>query len=1307
MLYLLLIFLSLTLQTVQADETPLHIRFFSVNDGLPQQAVTAITQDRAGFMWLGTFDGLCRFDGITHHNFYHNNNDTSSISSNRILTLLKDSFGRLLVGTEGSPCLNLYNPDLDSFIQFSNPDWKDCRCLVEDDEHQIWMGTSHGVCVLRLDSLNKITYERPDVDALRRSKVKHIRLSKDRKNVWVLTGKRIYHFNLKMELLEYFEDEAINGAEDLFFDSYSQLYMLHNHGLYYVRYGELIKTNVNLYLTAMYELPDGTFIVGTNGQGFYRLTLLFDGNFTVSQISNLDTFSFFQSNLIRNFYVDNQNNLWIGSGHDGVAIVAPKKCNFSHLPILQGKAHAFVRSIFKDSEGYLWIGLKLGGLYRFKNGQYTRFNIDSHCNFNAIREDSQKRIWILTSKEIFIYYDKKLHLLKDIAGIPSDLFEQIHSASAIIEDNNGAIWIGGTGKMVRIKGLFTTDCSVHYYNASYTEDIYCMNYDDKGRLWIGSRSNGLTVATLNATSDILQTQPLSTRSNQIWNIALSKSNQHVWVATDFGLDSFDFETLASGVVSLDKNEKLINRKILSVTEVSDGSIWVSTSQGLLHYNPQTKYYREYYSNDGLCSNCLTEASFLDEDGVLYIGSIDGLNYFNPLKTSDVRCNSQIQFTAFRIHNSLVKAQQKVNGSIPLKCAINDANKLYISYRNNSFSIEFIAPRYIYPKKMYYAYKLEGVDKDWVYIHSNNQMANYNNIEAGKYIFKVKATDINGLWDNPERSIIIVVDKAPWNTWWAYLIYLTAILAIVTLLLKHYFLQYKLKRDLQIANLQREHEQVVNEMTSQFHANISHEIRTSLALVITPLNDIISEVENMIERPKLEIINRNIDYLNNLVTKFLDLQKTDKGAMPLYVKETNISLLLEEICTRFKIQAEKQKIGLQLICESTSLIGYLDEDKIIKIVSNLVSNAIKFNQAGGDVVVFAEMVNDTIEIAVEDTGCGIAADDINHIFERYYQNRRRANQGVGIGLSLVYQLVKLHKGTITVKSKPDGGQTLFTVKIPISKDLYNEDELVQEKAEFHSIRIESNNKNEYKNTIMIVEDNLDMCAYLESCFSKQFNVLCKQHVNEAIDTIVKVIPDLILSDMNFEGDEKSGLDLCDAVKENIMTCHIPILILSAKDSSQDIAASYEHGAEDYILKPFSMDILVHKINNIIKYRKTQVSTFSENTEAVDKKVNDPFYDKLLALIHANQSNAKFGILDICNDLNISRTQLYRKMKSITETPISTLIRNSRFENAYQLLSERKYTVSEVMFKVGISSNSYFTKTFKEYYNILPSELIKEN
>jgi len=1286
-----------------------RLRIISVNDGLPQQAVTSIMQDKNDFMWLSTYDGLCRYDGYTYHNYHHISRDTTSLSNNRILSTFEDSRGNIWVGTEGSPCLNLYNSNEDNFFHDQQQPWIDCRTLAEDANGIIWMGTSDGLFLLDVRNPQAIVQQQSCISDLTHTIIKRIVLAPDH-TMWILTANKIYGVDTQQNIKFYYDNSFIANVQNIYCDSASNLFITHTEGLYMKKANSQLiqKTNISIPLTSIFQINEKKYIGGTERNGLLFMDKKEDGIYDIALPNQLNSNSFFSSNLIRNFYIDRSGSLWIGSGHNGAAIIDLHPQPFHTLKMPNEEIHPLIRSILKDSQQRLWIGIKLGGLYMLQNGEYTNFSVERNQNFNAIFEDTQKNIWICTNKNVYIYRNNKICNLKEIPGIPTDIYYKIRSASTIIEDSQGAIWIGGTGSLLRLKNLFTPQIDFHYYDTPYSLDLFCMNQDKYGRLWFGSRSKGVFVITLNIFSDIIHYQSLninntSIKSNQIWDICPSNNGERIWLATDSGVNCIDISRESTNIMEIDGNPKLTNSKIMNITEDKRGELWLNSSQGLLRYNPNNGKYREYYYNDGLCSNAMTEAVFLDQDGTLYIGTINGITYFDPQKIFDVTRSVTPQIVDFKIYNHSVIPNQKINSSMPLEKSILKAQHITIEHLNNNFTFEFIAPDYKNPQKIRYAYKMDKIDSDWNYVSSTNRTANYNHLRPGNYVFHVKAANMDGIWGKNERSIAITVKAAPWKTWWAYMLYTLGTAAIILLIFKHLMIQYKLKRDLQIEHIQREHERILNDTKLKFHTNISHEIRTALTLIATPLNDILCKPDSKTYQAKLNIVQRNVDHLNQLVSQFLDLRKIDKDVMPLCVKETNISRLVNDIFNRFKEVANYRSINLSLICETSDAIGLLDEDKIIKILSNLISNALKFTPQEGFVTVFINQYEDWMELVVEDTGCGIASDDIKNIFERYYQNKQWQHEGMGIGLSLVHRLVELHKGSISVQSIPTGGRTTFTVKIPIGYEYYDK-ECITEPNEIstkeHFVIQES------KPTVMIVEDNQDMCEYLRLNLTEKFNIITDDNVDSALSKIESYVPDLILLDIMLK--EKNGLELCTSVKENIITNHIPILILSAKDSPEDIALGYSKGAEDYILKPFSMDLLFMKIDNIIRYRHhTNNSETPQNIEKMSQIESNPFFDNLVSIIHENISDSEFGLNTICDELNLSRTQLYRKVKAITDISISTLIRDHRMQMAREMLQKGQYNISEVMYQVGISSNSYFTKTFREYFGMVPSEFIKRN
>jgi len=1309
----LLSFISLSLH-IFAKETDFYslnsrLQIISVNEGLPQQAVTSITQDKKGFMWLGTYDGLCRYDGYTCNNYHHISGDTTSLSNNRVISTFEDSKGNIWIGTEGTPCLNLYNYDDDTFSIPEGQIWTDCRALAEGTDGVIWIGTSNGLFFFNIpDKSKRIIPHKTEIPSLNNTIIKKIVHSSDNR-LWILTSEEIICLDEDRNLVKRHQDDFIRTAQDIYCDSTSSIFVSHPQGLYIKEQNEtsFYKTEIANPLTTITQLKENVYIAGTEGDGIILINKD-DGKRKYSILSPaLNSHSFFSSNLIRNFYVDKSKCLWIGSGHGGIAIMDLNSKHFRTLKMPNREARPLIRSILKDSQNRLWIGIKLGGVYMLENDSYTELNIDRKQNFNAIFEDAECNIWICTNRNVYIYRNKHLYNLLEINGIPHDIYEKIHSASAIIQDNQGAIWIGGTGHLLRLKNLFKPDFQFQYFEAPYTQDIFCMKKDIKGNLWFGSRSKGIYILNLDKQSDITDYKIITTKdspikSNQVWSICPSSEGQYVWIATDSGMSCIDL--VNQTILNIDASPKLSNSKIMNIIEDDKGELWLNTSQGLLRYNPTTNYYREYYYNDGLCSNATTEASFFDDkNNTLYIGTINGITYFNPQEIKDNVYTAAPQITSLTINNFYEKSQNSQLISNSHKKNLLTKNQITIDYHDNNFTLNFLAPDFQNPTRVYYAYILEGADSEWHYSIAQNRSASYNQLRAGIYTFRVRAANCDGIWSNTERSISIKVEPAPWNTWWAYTLYVLTIIGIILIIFRYYAIQYKLKKDIQIEHIQREHERILNDTKLKFHTNISHEIRTALTLISAPLNDVLLNNDPSSNSTKLNIIQRNVEHLNNLVYQFLDLRKIDKEAVPLQVKKMNIVFIIKDIFIRFEEAASLHKIDFNLLYETSDIIGYFDQDKVIKIISNLISNALKFTPEEGCVTVFVTQDKEWVELAVEDTGCGIAPDEIEHIFDRYYQNKQWQNSGMGIGLALVQHLVTLHKGTISVKSRPTEGGTIFSVKLPLGEECYTENELIIE--EQASPMPEDIFYFESKSTIMIVEDNQDMREYLYLNLTKKYNVITACNVDTAMDKIQKHIPDLILLDIMLQ--EKSGLELCTMLKGNLITNHIPILILSAKASQEDIELGYSKGAEDYILKPFSIEVLSMKISNIILYRQNPSIQGSTPTETEHSQITtNPFMDKLLKIIEENIHNSEFGVGTICENLNISRTQLYRKIKATTDLSINALIRDYRMKQAYKLLQDKNYNISEVMYQVGINSNSYFTKTFREYYGILPSEYIKK-
>ena len=479
----LLSFISLSIHIFakEADFYSLNSRLqiISVNEGLPQQAITSITQDKKGFMWLGTYDGLCRYDGYACNNYHHISGDTTSLSNNRVISTFEDSKGNIWIGTEGTPCLNLYNYDDDTFSIPEGQIWTDCRALAEGTDGVIWIGTSNGLFFFNIpDKSKRIIPYKTEIPSLNNTIIKKIVCSSNNR-LWILTSEEIICLDEDKNLVERYQDDFIRTAQDIYCDSTSSILVSHPQGLYIKEQNGMsfYKTEITNPLTTITQLKENVYIAGTEGDGIILINKD-DGKRKYSILSPvLNSHSFFSSNLIRNFYVDKSKCLWIGSGHGGIAIMNLNSKHFHTLKMPNREARPLIRSILKDSQNRLWVGIKLGGVYILENDSYTELNIDRKQNFNAIFEDAEYNIWVCTNRNVYIYRNKRLYNLLEINGIPHDIYEKIHSASAIIQDNQGAIWIGGTGHLLRLKNLFKSDFQFQYFEAPYTQDIFCMKKD--------------------------------------------------------------------------------------------------------------------------------------------------------------------------------------------------------------------------------------------------------------------------------------------------------------------------------------------------------------------------------------------------------------------------------------------------------------------------------------------------------------------------------------------------------------------------------------------------------------------------------------------------------------------------------------------------------------------------------------------------------------------------------------------------------------------------------------------------------------
>ncbi|NDP22222.1 MAG: response regulator [Paludibacter sp.] len=1337
-IFIILLTIIFTAQSYSQNDFKYRLSTISVNQGLSQHDVSSIVQDSTGFIWIATYDGLHRYDGANFKIFHYNPSDPNSISDNRILQVFIDSKSRLWVATGGGG-LNLYNYDKENFRSFSfnssNKNDKNVNCIFEDKDHFLWIGTSNGVYKTEFDDVNgslKIVY----FDIKPKYNVFNVRaISEDNDgNIYIGGNSGLIKMiqvkqgnDIKSKRFLYNQILIETGVLEIKKDNAGTIWIGTNDGLFVYDGLSCMATkykfsnNDNFRISSIVKLGENKIIVGTETSGIFVINYLNNTKYKL----NTDNEYYLSRAFIKNLFVDKMQNLWMGSSTSGIATINLNSKKFYREYISEIDGSNFIRFFLKDSQGREWIQSKQDGLILNNKDEKIELKFQNKKTPPlAIAEDKNKNIWITSNNSILFYKNngniQQPTEITETSFFPKDLIKNLRTPSTIEEDYYGNIWIGTWNGLFQIKQPNENNRTFRFYNNFEVEKdnlsfITLYAEKDTQRLWACSRNFGLFLFDLDRNGDIIKKSRFffsgnarnEINSNHVWSVIKSSTGK-VWVCTDVGLNSIEIDNGDTIIKKYEDVERVKSEKILGITEDDNHDLWINTSVGLLCFNPKNSQLRQFYYTDGLSSSALTEGTQKYNDGKIYLSSINGITYFNP---SEININDfvpKIAFTNLKIFNKTIEVGDKINGHLILNKTISETKSITLKHSENNFSLEFIALNFKDPSRNKYAHKLEGYDQDWIVDDGRNRNASYNNLDPGKYILKVKTAAEDGSWNEQNAQIEINVKTAPWFSWWAYLLYTFLVLSIVYVIFRYYRNQQQLKVRLNIEKIERKHDKELNETKLKFHTNITHEIRTPLTLILSPLEDLINKNnDDEFSNSRLNLIKKNTDKLLNLVNQFLDLRKIDKESLPLKVHEIDIIELISDLVENYKLLAKQKKVSLNLIPESEQLLGWIDLDKASKIFNNLISNALKFTPAGGTINIYLSQLETDFVFSIEDTGCGIKASDLNKIFERFYQSDNNSANGTGIGLALVSKLVELHHANIKVESELDKG-SVFTVTIPFTVESYSDVEINNESNKIFTLKNEVKKPQTNKPILLVIEDDDDMREYLDTCLSNHFDLILENNAQSGHESALKYIPDLIITDWMMPG--MTGLELCEILKNDFRTSHIPIIILTAKSNNDDLIKGYQTGAEIYITKPFNSEQLILQIKNIITYRK-QILKDGSDSDDLSKQINlnereQKFIDKLTNIILSNIDLTDFNVEEICKEIGTSRMQLHRKLTALTGQSASEFIRDLRMSKAKELLESRNFNVSEVIYQVGFKSNSHFARAFKETFGFSPSDLIKK-
>ena len=1304
-----------------------------LEQGLSCSYVVNMAQDKYGFLWFATEEGLNRFDGERFFNYYKSRNTTNSISSSELNCVLDDpQHPWLWIGTKNDG-LNRFNYETDNFTCYKHEANNKNSIATNDITHiapandgNIWITTYwKGVEYLNTQRGVFIHYNKDNVKGMPDNQLWCVN---DLGNGIIMTG----HVKAGLTIIDTHNHTArnyqhtnnpysisSNEVNCTYKDRNGTIWIGTSKGLdifdamnqRFIHVAKDVLNGVRIY--DIKQLSDGNIWVATESKGIAIIELNkkpFNANlhYTCTFLQEGNTEYSLAGNSVRCLWEDKYNNVWAGLYGKGINFLTQSRPLFETItystPFQQNSlTERSVMGITIDQTGNLWVGTDGNGINVFSPTKERIATYPSEIGKNVIVacHDSKGNLW-------FGSFDKGCYV-KTISGSFNKLPLDAYDARCFYEDKQHKMWIGTS------QGLFVVDIDSKTIEKKYqigNNLVRAITQDRKGRIWVGYFGNGIEVFDANMKSLAHLTSTPSSNSKSLpsnnINHLFIDSQQRIWAASNEG--AICFENSNYNIFNIyGKATGLNNAHIRALAEDSKHNIWMSTNSGISCLTTQGKILNFTNKDNVPLANFNDGSVTQSHGGTIYFGSAQGLCYFNPSQVLSRHQVPQVFITSLTIMSSLERNDSIIN--------LTNKKRISLAYNENTFSISFNTQDYALEKYVEYSYMLEGMQKDWITTGSGT--ITLRDIPPGKYKLQVRSRIYKQPWSTEMAELDITIRPPFWLAWWAKLIYALVIIALAWMGLRIYKRHLRLEYLLHAEKINHEQELKLNEERLRFFTNITHELRTPLTLILGPLDDIShsTDITKNIKH-KLAIIYQSAVRLNDLITQILEFRKTETENKQLHVVKGNIVDAIHEICLKYEELAQKPKVVFRFVAPEPTIETYFDQEVVRTIVDNLVSNAIKYTDQGSiDISVERRRQGEEhlVDITVSDTGHGISTDALPHIFDRYYQeNGMHQASGTGIGLSLVKNLVKLHEGEIKVESSLEQGTSfIFTIK----EDNVYPTALHGKKETVSTAMAQENSKEALtgkKPRLLIVEDNKDILEYIANSFANDFETFTAPNGSEGLALALDKIPDIIISDIMMP--KMDGNEMCRILKGDVRTSHIPIILLTAKDSIESKEEGYDSGADSYITKPFTHSLLLSRIQNLLTQRKRNLAQIqdSKETDLTEKKrqlreslnkVDQEFFDKMNKLIEENIC----GDVDVnmlAENLAMSTSTLYRKMKALTGISTIEYIKKYKMEYAEHLLLEGKYTISEISFMVGMNSVAYFRRCFKAEYGEIPSEYLKK-
>ncbi len=1336
--YILYFLANLLLLTTYAQEPPpINFVQIGVKDGLSQSTVVDITEDKQGNLWFATHNGLNKYDGYEFTVYQHNDQNPHSISSDIIRTCTVDRQGRLWIGTDEG--ISLYNARSDRFENFAfqqNGKKLPINGIVQVSDKLLLLCARKKKLLLFDTESMQFTDNRlaPSL-----STIVPTAIYKQDDHIYIGSYQGLFDYSIGKNTLANIGCDQLQGKEiySILLQSPVRLWIgTEGNGLFclnpqtmkvsnYTHDPKIAHSISSNYIRSLTLDSQNLLWIGTlNSLNIYNQE---EDNFSIYTSDPLESGRLSQTS-VRDIFMDSQGGMWLGTYFGGLNYYHPFKDRFYNIQSTsQGNSLNcnIIGCIQEDAQNNLWIGTNSGGV----NYYNPRTRVFKHyTQKDGLGSNDVKVIYVDEANDLVYIgtHTGGLNILHRKSGrIEVVRNSQISNIYTLEPTGDGEFWVSGISSLARFnpKNKTFTDIDKQANGEPILhQQITSIMRDSKHRLWlIGEKGLGIYTEMNGQLLHCPLLPPETPFANKMTNCVYeSKQNGIFWIGTRSGVYCFDEKS--KEIKQYTTIEGLPNNVIHGIMEDSYGNLWFSTGKGLSRFHPQTGQFRNYADTDGIQSNQFTNNAYCHtRDGLMYFGGINGITSFKPEQLPDNPYTPSVVITELTLFNKTVLPGDETG---ILEQNISQTQSITLAAGQSMFSLKFVVSNYISGSHNTFAYKLEGYDKEWYYSNTT-RMVSYSNLPQGTYRFLAKAANSDGKWNESPTELEIVVLPVWYKSWWAILLFIALFIAATVFIFYYFWIRKSMKAQIQMELADKERQKQMNEMKLQFFINISHELRTPLTMILAPLQELFDKVSDRWIQRQLEHVQKNTNRLLHLVNQLMDYRRAELGIFHLKVKRNPIHEVVKKNFLLYDRVAQQKKIIYNFHSEVEDKEVWCDPNYLELAMNNLLSNAFKYTGEGQSITVSLKEENSFLILQVKDTGIGIPAGKQDKIFERFYQIDNE-HIGSGIGLSLVHRLVELHHGEIKLESTEGKGST-FTICLPIAEEAYTSEERVSGEEAPNDSPIYSTNSADMflidlevteteteatketeapkRETILIVEDNLEIRNYLKSELGRSFRILEAENGEEALNLLKEQEADLILTDVMMP--VMDGIKLCKHIKQNLYTCHIPVIMLSAKTDLKEQLEGLQVGADDYIPKPFSMTLVTTKIKNLFRTRHRAIEHYSNSLEIEPEKValnpiDEDLLKRAVEIVEKHLDNVEFSTDEFAREMYMSRSNLHLKMKALTGESTNEFIRKIRFNKACKLLKEGRYTVAEISTMVGFNTPSYFATSFKKYFGCLPSE-----